>query len=877
MGIGERERRPFGGDVEGGVAAPPDSYVLSLRETGEGQAGLVGGKAARLGALSRVDGIEVPAGFCVTTLAFRDALAQAPSFAELLDRLSCVDRADRNAIRDLSGEVRRAVECVAVPAGAAADVSRALEGLDGVAYAVRSSASAEDLPTASFAGQHDSYLNVESGAVLDHIVRCWASLFSERAVAYRLRNRFDHHDVQMAVVVQQMAAAEAAGVMFTADPVTGDRTVTSVEASLGVGDALVAGLVNPDVYKVKDGELVDRRVAEDGRRPALSDAQVLDLARLGRRLQARFAAPQDIEWCIAGGAVSILQSRPITTLFPVPASGGEGRRVYVSVGHQQMMTDAMKPLGLSLFQLTAARAMYEAGGRLFVDVTDDLGAERSRTRILDGLGKSDPLIRDALEAVLARGGLGAPAPHAGPGGPPSIPGPAPLDPGSSIVSELVERSEASLAECARAIATMSGTALLDFILDDIDELKRVLFDPRTMQVIMAGMGAAWWLNEQLDEWLGETNAADTLSQSVPGNVTSEMGLALLDVADAVRPYPAAVALLEDAEDDGSLDALAAVPGGEEAARAIRSFLDRYGMRCPGEIDITRPRWSERPGTLVPAILTNVRSFGAGEAQRRFEQGRREAAAKRQDVLERLRALPGGEQKADEAEQAIDRLRAFAGYREYPKYGIVRRYALYKQALLAEARRLVRSGVLREEQDIYYLTLPELREVVRANVADDELIAARRRAFSSYASLTPPRVLTSDGEVFAGAYRREGVPAGAVVGLAASGGVVEGRARVIADMAEAELEPGDILVTVYTDPSWSPLFLSIQALVTEVGGLMTHGAVIAREYGLPAIVGMEHATELIEDGQMIRVNGTEGYVEILSPPQDGARAAERPAR
>jgi pyruvate,water dikinase len=853
------------------------SYVVSLREIDEAQAGLVGGKAARLGALSRIDGIDVPAGFCVTTLAFRDSLAQAPAVAELIDRLSRVDQSDRDAIRDLSGEVRILIEGLAVPAGVVAAVACALEGWGGVAYAVRSSASAEDLPAASFAGQHDSYLNVERRAILDHIVRCWASLFSERAVTYRLRNGFDHRTVQMAVAVQEMVPADAAGVMFTADPVTGNRTVTSVEGCLGLGEALVAGLVNPDVYKVRDGELLDKAVGEASRQPALSDAQVIDLARLGRRLEAHFGGPQDIEWCIADDAFSILQCRPITTLFPVPASGGEGRRVYVSVGHQQMMTDAMKPLGVSLFQLTAGRAMYEAGGRLFVDVADDLAVERSRTRILDGLGKSDPLIQDALEAVLARGGLGAPAAGAGPGGPPSIPDPTPLDPSSGIVSELVRLNDASIEECGRAIATRSGTALVEFVLDDIDELKRVLFDPRSMQVIMAGMGAAWWMNERLDAWLGEKNAADTLSQSVPGNVTSEMGLALLDVADAVRPHPEVVAFLEDAKDAAFLDRLADLPGGGEAARAIRSFLDRYGMRCPGEIDITRPRWSERPDALVPAILTNVRSFAPGEAGRRFEQGRREAAAKQRDVLERLRALPGGEEKADEAEQAIDRLRAFAGYREYPKYCIVRRYAVYKRALMDEARRLVHAGVLREEQDICYLTLPELLEVVRADLADDDLVEARRRAFSSYRSLTPPRVLTSDGEVFAGDYRREGVPPGAIVGLAASGGVVEGRARVMLDMAHAELEPGDILVTAYTDPSWSPLFLSIRALVTEVGGLMTHGAVIAREYGLPAIVGAEHATELIEDRQMIRVNGAEGYVEVLSGRGHAGPAAEQPPR
>jgi len=286
------------------------------------------------------------------------------------------------------------------------------------------------------------------------------------------------------------------------------------------------------------------------------------------------------------------------------------------------------------------------------------------------------------------------------------------------------------------------------------------------------------------------------------------------------------------------------------------------MRCAGEIDITRPRWRERPSMLVPLLVGNVKNFEPGAGQRRFEQGRQEARDAEQQLLERVRALPDGEQKAEEAKRMIDRVRTFIGYREYPKYGIVSRYFVYKQTLLQEAERLVQTDVLAEREDIFYLTFQELGDVVRTNEADDQLISRRKHAFRSYQALTPPRVLTSEGEVIAGAYRRDDVPPGTLIGLPVSGGTVEGRARVILDMTEADLEPGDILVTAYTDPSWSALFVAIKGLVTEVGGLMTHGAVIAREYGLPAIVGVEHATQLIHDGQRIRVHGRDGYVEML---------------
>jgi pyruvate,water dikinase len=265
---------------------------------------------------------------------------------------------------------------------------------------------------------------------------------------------------------------------------------------------------------------------------------------------------------------------------------------------------------------------------------------------------------------------------------------------------------------------------------------------------------------------------------------------------------------------------------------------------------------------VPIILANVESFEPGAGERRFEDGRQRASRKEAEVLERLGALPDGARKADEAKRMIDRVRAFIGYREYPKYDIVSRYFVYKQALLGEAERLVGAGLLREEADSFYLTFQELHDAVRTNQVDDRLIQERKEAFTSYQALTPPRVLTSDGEVVAGTYRRDDVPAGALVGVAVSGGTVEGRARVILDMAEADLEADDILVTAYTDPSWTPLFVAVKGLVTEVGGVMTHGAVIAREYGLPAVVGVEQATRLIRDGQRIRVHGTDGYVEVL---------------
>ncbi|MFC9432173.1 rifamycin-inactivating phosphotransferase [Nocardia sp. NPDC057030] len=860
-------------------------YVLGFGEIDRTQVAMVGGKGANLGELSRVDGVEVPAGFCVTTAAFERVVG--PAIEDRLAELARLEPEDRAAIGALSEQIRQTIEGLPIPDDIAAEIigAHARLGAEG-AYAVRSSATAEDLPTASFAGQQDSYLNVVGpAAILDHVSRCWGSLFTERAATYRLRNGFGHTPVQMAVVVQRMVFPRAAGVLVTADPVTSDRTVVSIDAGFGLGEALVSGLVNADVYQVRDGTIIGktiatkklavepapdggtevREIAEERRdEPVLADAEVLRLARLGRRIEAHFGSPQDIEWCLDGDDIRIVQSRPITTLFPIPAAADAENHVYVSVGHQQMMTDAMKPLGISLWQMTSRAPMRDAGGRLFVDVTKALSSPKTSAGVAAALGKSDPLMGDALQTVIDRGFVRqVPEPVSAATPPPT---PAPIETDAGLVTELIAASEASYAALTRDIQAVSGPDLLDFIRSDIPELQRVLFTPLGLQVINAAMDASFWLNDRLSEWLGEKNAADALTQSVPGNVTSEMGLALLDVADVIRPHPEVVAYLRKIEqtgDDHFLAELAEYEGGQEVRAALEDFLGKYGMRCAGEIDITRPRWTERPATLVPTILGNIKNFGPGAGRELFEAGLRDAEQTKLEVLHRLRALPDGERKAEETERMIDRVRTFSGYREYPKYRMVSRYFVYKQALLREAESLVAAGVLGEPEDIFYLRFDELAEVVRTRSASAELIDERKAAFRTYQTLTAPRVLTSDGETVTGAYRRDDLPAGALPGMAVSAGTIEGRARVVADIAQADLDADDILVTAYTDPSWTPLFVAIKGLVTEVGGLMTHGAVIAREYGLPAVVGVEHATELIRDGQRIRVNGTDGYVELLS--------------
>ncbi len=402
------------------------SLVLGFQEMEKTQLLLVGGKGLHLGELSKIQGMQVPEGFCVTTVGYQKAIEQNETFQALLDQLTRLTVEDRKQIAEISRKIRQVIMEVEVPSDVVNAVTDYLSQLgDEHAYAVRSSATAEDLPHASFAGQQDTFLNIiGKEAILQHISKCWASLFTDRAVIYRMQNGFDHSQVYVAVIVQKMVFPQASGILFTADPITSNRKLLSIDASFGLGEALVSGLVSADCYKVQEDKIIDKMIAtkklaiygrkeggtetkqidsDQQKSQTLTEQQILQLARIGRQIEAHFGCPQDIEWCLADDTFYIVQSRPITTLYPIPKAGEtQENHVYVSVGHQQMMTDPMKPLGLSFFLLTTPAPMCKAGGRLFVDVTHMLASPVSRNNIIDVLGQSDPLIKDALMTIVER-------------------------------------------------------------------------------------------------------------------------------------------------------------------------------------------------------------------------------------------------------------------------------------------------------------------------------------------------------------------------------------------------------------------------------------------------------------------------------------------
>jgi phosphohistidine swiveling domain-containing protein len=908
----------------------------------------VGGKAANLGELTRA-GFPVPPGFCVSTLAFDAFLAGRPELDAAYESLEALDGKDVDLARRAAEQMRAALTHVPTPAAVEHAVLAAWNALDpAAAYAVRSSATAEDLPGASFAGQHDTFLNVRgSDALLDALRRCWLSLFTDRAVLYRARGGFGQRAVKLAVVIQRMLRPELSGILFTADPVSGHRGTVSIDAGYGLGEALVSGLVNADLYRVDkaSGALLEVRVGDKAlaiwplleggtRQEALSDelrhARVLDaaavsaLVALGKNIEAHYGEPQDIEWCSERGQLFVVQARPITSLYPLPEPrpSDPDLHVYGSFGHFQMMIDPLPPVSIEAWRLLLsfgkdephvspreARAVTEAGSRIYLDLT---GLLRQPL-----LGRVFPLFLSHMYEALGRGLMAVserPEFRRGKSSWAAARAIAsflvPLltrllmrlafaDP-DALRPEVEAFGERVVAEMRRRLQAAAPGA------ERLREARRVLVAtfPRVFTRVPPSI-AAGIVSQRLLVVLAEHRVIEAsredlslLERGLPGNITTEMDLAVADLVDRVRAAPELAELLRTRPIAAALELAPTLEGGPAFAEAWHAFLQRYGMRGPGEIDLGRPRYIDDPAPLVSVILgglglvdararTDASSLGERPVDGRPVDGRpvderpmvehgagahrvhhatlaRDAGAAALRLDAAARRGFWGPLRAPLVRRLVRLARAGSGLREHPKFLLVRIFGLVRAALREAGARLVERGSLSQVDDVYLFRFEELCAALEAPTPLDLRSAAaeRRARLAADAQRSPPFVMTSDGEVPTLAARTD-IPANALSGTAASSGVVEGPARVVLDPAREVLQRGEILVAPHTDPGWTPLFVHAAGLVTEVGGLMTHGSVVAREYGIPAVVSVSGATQRIVTGQRIRVDGTRGFVELLS--------------
>ncbi|HYE68318.1 MAG TPA: phosphoenolpyruvate synthase [Anaerovoracaceae bacterium] len=843
--------------------------IVDLKDKTADNLSISGGKGANLSRLHGIPGIPVPNGFVVTAQGYSDLILSMPEVKKLLSRLRSITADQAEVISQLSKQIREEIERFSFPVEFTEEIIEALsEHGDSFPYAVRSSATAEDLPGASFAGQQDTFLNVIGlNNICEAIVKCWASLFNERAVAYRIKNGFPHDKVTIAVVVQKMVNSEVSGVLFTADPMTSDRFTTVIEAVRGLGEELVSGRKNPFEWKLRDGKL--QKTSDGEGETPLTETHLLELAEIGKRIETVFGCEQDIEWCYTKEGFSIVQARPITTLYPLPPSPDGYKHCAISVGHLQMMTDTVLPLGISMLQKSNLFSVMELGGRMFMDITYDIAKFGGRMRVLSEARIKDPLMHEALKKIFDRKEYLRGIPD-GPKGLTTV-----VDRWGVLAGALktyrrndeadidayVGRQNAEIEAVRGKLEKLSGADAIQFIIDEQEHFRKVLYDPAGAGTTIMTMLVGNAINKAIEKLTGEKVITNRLAKSVRHNVTSEMGLRLCEVSDVARNHPQVIAYLEQAGETLFLDELRQVEGGASVAEKLEKFLSEYGMRCTGEVDITRDRFRECPGLLSTALINNIKNLPAGHAITVFMQGKKEMEQLITELVSKMETAHGC-RKAQKLKRRIEIYRKFIGVREYTKYFWICHYDVYKQSIMREVHKLVEAGALKESEDAYYLSMDELLDAVKSGYVNQDLIEERKNAYRSYPALTPPRIIFSDGEVPPVSYSAN-IPSGALAGLAVSTGIVEGRARVVENLENAHIEKGDILVTTFTDPSWTPIFVTLSGLVTEAGGMMSHGAVITREYGLPAVVGVVNATKLIKDGQRIRVNGTEGYIELLS--------------
>jgi pyruvate,water dikinase len=907
-----------------------------------------GGKGANLVRLARA-GFAVPPGFIITTsayLAFVDANDLQRSILAVLQGVSPDDPASLQAASDA---IRERFSRSKLPPEMAADIKDAYTELDSPPVAVRSSATAEDLPGMSFAGQQDTFLNIiGERALLQAVISCFSSLWTARAIGYRARNSIPHAGVSLAVVVQRMVPAEVSGVMFTANPLTGARQEIVIDATLGLGEALVSGLVEPDHYVVdiSQGKIISRTLGakalvirgkneggvekitgpSDGRR-ALSDDQILALSELGQRVAAEYSFPQDIEWARSDGDYAVLQSRPITSLFPLPAeTGPSSLRVFFSFGAVQGMLDPMTPLGRDAIRLIFAGGasllgyarthntqgvIHSAGERLWGDATGLLRNRLGRRLALGAMNFIEPGARQAMQRIKDDPRL-QPESRG-----PSLTTLRRLFPLASAILRSVlkfwrnparQRARAQ-AECERAIAALqedllalqaaraAGLGPESSLAQAVALYRRLFFAfPTVVPTLVPGIVAGMSLFSALHRLVSRLSIRDAemstlvleITRGVPDNVTTEMDLALWQAARAIRQDPVSFEHLQGTGANTLAQQYLAARLPAEGQAAIGKFLEKYGVRGVGEIDIGRPRWREDPTHIMQVLSSYLRIEDPDQAPDAvFRRGAAAAELAIDKLAAAVRLTTAGSLKARFVRWATGRLRALIGLRESPKFYIVRMMAIVRQGLLEIGADLAAAGYLDRQDDLFFLSLDELDALAADGSTDwsgkwKPLISKRRQDYQrEYLRQQVPRLLLSDGRAFyegldAGIDQEEGE--NLIVGSPVSPGVVEGLVRVIFDPQKERLEPGEILVCPGTDPAWTPLFLAAAGLVMEVGGMMTHGSVVAREYGIPAVVGVHQATTRLKTGQRVRVDGTTGRISLLDEiPSEESQEARIDAR
>ena len=940
------------------------TLVVPLHDLRDADAMAAGAKALGLARMIPA-GLPVPRGFCILATAYREHLGSHGLQLRMMAALDELPRASGERRRTLFSDLRRDIAEAPLADALRAEIERHYGRLNAPRVAVRSSAAAEDLPGHSFAGQYETFLGVSDlEGCLRAIAGCWASLWTERAFEYRARNGFDHLVADMAVIVQELIPAEAAGVVFTADPVSGRTDRIVVEGCWGLGEALVSGRVAPDRFVLARRRLrliesslaakaIERVPAEAGgvrehaiasdraAQPCLDRAALRRLGTLALEAERLFDAPQDVEWALCDGRLYLLQSRPITAL--PPAQSPEDRQIWTNANAGEVLPDVASPMtwslaerfidaifgvvfdklgldlrGVPLTSLIAGRVYFNLNtfaalmrglpGLRAADVTEVFGGAQGRllaARRLRLAEEDIPNLHVSRLKLLWR-----------------LPG--------FLVWFLAHspmRALPALERLRRRTEELRGVEVPSLAEADLltrlhASVEEMFESPGAVATAAAGIAYLSQLSKLCRRWLGdaEGSLANRLMAGVGGVDSAEAGLALWRLAASAHDQPQVERILLSGESYASTrQRLAQADGGEAFLALWDAFMARHGHHTRGEVDIMNPRWSETPDAvldLVRGYLRGVEQMDPVAAHRqRGVEGRRLAEECRRRLRNPLKRWLFG--------FVLARAQRGCAFRENLKSEAVRRLAVVRKMLLELGERLARRGVLAQREDIFFLRFEGLGPVVRGgagtasggecgcaarpsrnlgvapgslgaetgvprssstlspstslrvNFAEGlgvpegewfdvrQVIAERRAEYERNLGITPPGVVVGRFDPAHCIPDETQRDAELLSGVAVSAGVATGRARVIlrADANERVL-PGEILVAPFTDPGWTPYFLPAAGIVVDMGGQLSHGSIVARELGIPAVVNVGPATAIIRTGQTVEVDGNRGLVRIL---------------
>ncbi|SES26556.1 PEP/pyruvate-binding domain-containing protein [Salisediminibacterium halotolerans] len=848
----------------------------------------VGGKAKQLIRMTGAD-LPVPPGFVLTTSEYKQFLDSNGLSHWLEEKCRDLHEADTGEVERIASEIRTKILHGEFAEKMRERVLTAHEELGAEFVTARSSATSEDLPDMSFAGQHDSVLHLKTGEeVLNSIQQCWASLWNPHAVKYRLDRGMRHtaNDPALAVVVQKMAESEKSGVLFTANIRNHRRDQWLVNASWGAGEAVVSGTVNPDEYimDAASGAIVDKNIAEkktavvwrggkknvedveDHRRKesSLTRSDLNELYELAWKIEDEYNEPMDIEWVIGDEGLSLVQARPVTTLFPAvqPQDSREekGARLYLSFHRiSQGIAEPFTPLGLDVqrLEMQGALNVFGAGmpadlpyyktaaGRIYWDITPVVKSKIRAERMAAAISQKDPKAEDLLREIYQRDGrewknstgsltlnrqMARKSKELAGYFRQSLRHPEKAEARSRALAEehlqLMEakrRQASTVAEKWRWIEEMMAAAMHVII--------------NQSMIFLPGFQAEERLRKRLLRWFGTDEGINPLIRHLPNSVTSQLGYQLLKIAQS---------LLAEGKQPEITDP------------RIKHLLEMHGHRSNMELDIGRPNWREQPEYLLDMVSAYM-SMGAEEVNKKITEAEASDDAVQRLVIHVRNEI--GAKAAVQTKKDAEKIRLLLGLRERPKFDFVRSLEKIRHELQAIGEAFEQTGKLSSAADVFYLTKEDL---LNGEGNMDMLVKERRGELEKQQTWkTIPRFINDVGECF---FEPETSSSqNALAGNPVSGGEYEGTVRVMDYPGKERLNPGEILVTHQTDPSWTPLFLTAGALIMETGGTGSHGGIVAREYGLPAVSGIENVSSVFQTGDRVRVNGYSGLVEKIDTP------------